>query len=181
MKSFVPAAAVVTALSLTAAPAFAQVYTADSQRAYEDCKKTDRNNQILGGIVGGLVGGVIGDKIEDGEGTIIGGAAGAYAGTRIANKDCSKLLVQDYGYVDPASTSVTYDQRTGQYVDTRTGAVVSGPNGSTTTQPTYSARSNTAVAGSVESAAPSGMVRVTDSRTGEVFFVSQADYDRYYR
>ncbi|MGB3455474.1 MAG: glycine zipper 2TM domain-containing protein [Litorimonas sp.] len=146
--------ALAAAMTLFAAPALAQVYTAESQAEYEACKKKDTQNQIIGGVVGGVLGGFLGDKIEKGEGTVIGGAAGAYAGTRVANKDCEALLVRD----DFADYGTGYE--------TQTTTVV-------TTEP------RSEVAGAV-TYAPTGMVRVEDDN-GRVFYVSQADYDRYYR
>ena len=174
----------IAALSLTllaAAPAVAQTYTLESQAAYEECKTKDTEGQVLGAVVGGLLGGVIGNEVEKGEGTVIGGAAGAYAGTRVANKDCEALLVptydtaynEDYGIPDEY---LTYDAASGRYIDNRTGEYVEPLPG------TYDVRATprTSVAGAVERT-PNGMVRVTDPETGAVAYVSQADYDRYYR
>ena len=174
----------IAALSLTAmaaAPAIAQTYTLESQAAYEECKTKDTEGQVLGAVVGGVLGGVVGNEIESGEGTVLGGAAGAYAGTRVANKDCEALLVptyetaynEDYGISDEY---LTYDVASGRYIDNRTGEFVEPIEDS------YTVRSNprTSVAGAVETT-PNGMVRVTDPETGAVVYVSQSDYDRYYR
>lgn len=165
-------AALTGALCLSAAPAMAQYttsqYTATSLAAFEDCKKKDTEGQVLGAVLGGVLGGVVGNEVEKGEGTVIGGAAGAYAGTQVANKDCQKLLVPQT-QVDAYNQSeyTTYDVRSGQYIDTRTGAVV-------TTTPR-----EPVVAGAIDTRTE-GMVRVTDD-AGNVFYISEDDYRRYYR
>ena len=68
----------------------------DNNRAYEDCKKSDTQNQVLGGAVGGSLGAILGNEIGDDEGAVIGGLAGGTAGVAIANKDCSKFEYDRY-------------------------------------------------------------------------------------
>lgn len=143
-------AAVAFAATATAS-ASAQTYTPESQRAYEACKRADTQNQVLGGVIGGLAGGLLGNEIEKGEGTLLGGAAGAYAGTRVANKDCESRLV-------PATRS--YNGRTSTYTNTQT-----LPAYQDSTRSSY----NTG----------NGMIRVEEN--GRVFYVSQSDYERFYR
>ena len=169
-RSIMKIAAVTGIASMAAAPALAQnsmsQYTAASVAAYEQCKTKDTEGQVLGAIVGGVLGGVLGNEVEKGEGTVIGGAAGAYAGTQVANKDCESRLV-------PLTTATydsrftRYDARTGEYYDTRTGAAV-------TATPRDSE-----VAGAFTTS-PDGLVRVTDDN-GRTFYVSQSDYERYYK
>tara|TARA_R110002020_G_scaffold337825_4_gene553252 strand:+ start:2112 stop:2753 length:642 start_codon:yes stop_codon:yes gene_type:complete len=81
-------------------------------QAYEDCKKSDTENQILGAIVGGSLGAVVGNEVGDDEGAVVGGLAGGTAGTAIANKDCEKLLDQ-YNRYDRSAVrgEIAYDDR----------------------------------------------------------------------
>jgi len=88
------AAAALTAATFTA-PAIAHAGNYSSYNSsYEDCKKSDTEAQIIGGVLGALAGGVFGSNVAGGgvqdEGTALGAAAGAAAGIAIANKDCKK-------------------------------------------------------------------------------------------
>ena len=96
MKTFtrtrlLAAAALTAATFTTPAIAYAGNYSSSS---YEDCKKSDTEAQIIGGVLGALAGGVLGSNVAGGgvqdEGTAIGAAAGAAAGIALANKDCKK-------------------------------------------------------------------------------------------
>jgi len=85
-----------------------------SSNSYEDCKRSDTEAQIIGGVLGALAGGVLGNNIAGGgaqtEGSVIGVAAGAAAGIAIANKDCKKRTgvyttrTSDRGYATPRRT-----------------------------------------------------------------------------
>lgn len=83
------------------------------QTAYEDCKKSDTQNQVLGAVVGGSLGAVLGNEVSGDEGAVIGGLAGGTAGVAIADKDCEQYKTRPY--VQPHTTSlqtrevVTYD------------------------------------------------------------------------
>lgn len=174
--------AVLSLTALAATPALAQTYTLESQAEYEECKQKDTEGQVLGAVVGGLLGGALGNEVESGEGTVIGGAAGAYAGTQVANKDCEALLVptyetaynEDYGIPDEY---LTYDAASGRYIDNRTGEFVEPIQSNS-----YAIRADqrTSVAGALETN-PNGLVRVVDPETNAVIYVSASDYERYYR
>ena len=159
-----------------ATPATAQQtygnYTPASIADYEACKKADTQNQILGGVIGGLAGGLLGNEIEKGEGTVIGAAGGAYAGSRLLNKDCeSRLVPQEAGYGQTTTITNTqtlpavernaegYYDGNGNYVLARDGAPYEANRSTYTTD--------------------TGMVRVEED--GRVFYVSRSDYDRFYR
>ena len=87
-------AAAALAVATFTAPAIAHAGNYSSNNAYEDCKKSDTEAQIIGGVLGALAGGVFGSNVAGGgvqdEGTALGAAAGAAAGIAIANKDCKK-------------------------------------------------------------------------------------------
>lgn len=69
---------------------------------YERCKKSDKENQIVGGIIGAIAGGVLGSEVAgrgDGtEGAIIGAIAGATAGAAIGDdsRNCRKETGRAY-------------------------------------------------------------------------------------
>ena len=83
-------AAVILAAASVGLPTMAQAgnYSTTSHR-YEECKKSDTESQIIGGVLGAVLGGVAGSEIagrgDRNEGTAIGAAAGAAAGIAIAN------------------------------------------------------------------------------------------------
>lgn len=191
--NFTRFSAVSTIAVLMAAPAAAQYvdgqYTVESRAAYEDCKSSDTQNQILGAVVGGVVGGVVGNEIEEGEGTAIGAAGGAYAGTQIADKDCEDHLRRDHDARTDlrARTAIGTQRRT--FYDANDQRVITDEYGRV-----ISVSPRTDVAGAVaydvstryeyvdESRYDNRtMVRLRDTATGNLFFVNRADYDRYYR
>jgi uncharacterized protein YcfJ len=72
---------------------------------YNECKKKDKDNQLVGGLLGAVAGGVIGSQVAGrGErtelsvlGAVIGGAAGA--GIADDNRNCRKEVQRTtYGY-----------------------------------------------------------------------------------
>ena len=169
--------AVAGLVSAVALPAAAQTYTSSgvvyqgNTAAYEECERKDNDDQIIGAVAGGLLGGFLGNEIEKGEGTVIGGAAGAYAGAKIADKNCDRFNGPEYR--QPVYSQNTYGQTTYTQPAYRTDAY--GRTVVTTNVPAPQ------VAGRVETRTTGGMVLVTDAQTGQRFYVSQADYDRYYR
>ncbi len=67
---------------------------------YDDCKRSDTNNQVIGGLLGAVAGGVIGSQIagrgDRKEGTVIGGVLGSVAGVGIGNdqRHCTQEAIQ---------------------------------------------------------------------------------------
>ena len=110
---------VLAAAGMTAAAALAPVSA--SATDYYDCKRSDKDAQVVGGLVGGLLGAVAGHEIagygETTEGAVIGGLIGAAAGAGIADdrRNCTEELQghrnADYrgGYAVPASTTYGAD------------------------------------------------------------------------
>ena len=84
------------ALAAIATPSFAAA-NSYSNTAYETCKRSDTENQVLGGVLGAVAGGVFGSQVAGNgartEGSALGAVLGAVAGSQIANKDCRKTTV----------------------------------------------------------------------------------------
>jgi len=68
--------------------ASAQTYQ-NANTLYDDCKRSDSNNQVLGGVLGAVAGGLIGSRVagrgDRNEGALIGGVLGSVAGVGIGN------------------------------------------------------------------------------------------------
>lgn len=83
-------AALLLAAATVGLPAMANAQT--SSYRYDECRKSDRESQLIGGAIGALAGGVAGSQIagrgDKTEGSLIGAAIGAAAGATIADKDC---------------------------------------------------------------------------------------------
>ena len=108
------------ALGATAALALAPGASAQSYD-YNDCKRSDKDAQVVGGLVGGLIGAVAGHEIagrgDTTEGAVVGAIAGAAAGAAIGDdrRNCSEEvygvrdadLRREAGYRDAA----IYDAR----------------------------------------------------------------------
>ncbi|CAM3630241.1 hypothetical protein [Litorimonas haliclonae] len=99
-----------TLAALIAMPALASAQDRYENRAYEDCKRSDTQNQVLGGAVGGSLGAISGNEIGDDEGAVIGGIAGGTAGVAIADKDCSRFEYDRYDRRDVRG-DVIYNDR----------------------------------------------------------------------
>ena len=105
------AAALLAAVTFTLpATASAQSSYYGSDRTYIECKKDDKDNQIVGGIIGAVAGGVIGSQVAGNgartEGSVLGAAIGAAAGAGIA--DDRRNCRTEAGYTRPN----TYSNRT---------------------------------------------------------------------
>ena len=107
------------ALGATAALALAPTASAQSYD-YHDCKRSDKDAQVVGGLVGGLIGAVAGHEIagrgETTEGAVVGALAGAVAGAAIGDdrRNCSEEVygVRDADLRDArAGTAAVYDAR----------------------------------------------------------------------
>jgi len=102
-------AAITLATLATPALVHAQNYqTAGS--VYNDCKRSDKNNQLLGGLLGAVAGGVIGSQIsgrgERTEGSVIGAVIGTAAGAGIGddNRNCTTEVRRISGQSYSANT-----------------------------------------------------------------------------
>ena len=110
---------VLAAVGLTAAAALAPQASAQSYD-YHECKRSDKDAQVVGGLVGGLVGAVAGHEIagrgETTEGAVIGALAGAALGAGIGDdrRNCSEEV---YGVRDADLRTSRYE--TGYYGDGR--------------------------------------------------------------
>lgn len=104
-------AALVTAISF-AAPATAQAQSYN--HTYVDCKRSDTDNKIAGGVIGAIAGGIIGSQVSGSgartEGSALGAALGAAAGAGIAGekRDCD-----EEAYYGTGSTYYTGQNRVG--------------------------------------------------------------------
>jgi len=105
------AMAVIATPSLAAANSYSNGYHGS---AYEACKRSDTENQVLGGVIGAVTGGVLGSQVAGNgarsEGSALGAVIGAVAGSQIANKDCKSRR----GYVSEsyhAPTQLGYPTR----------------------------------------------------------------------
>ncbi len=107
-------AAVILAAASVGLPTMAQAgHASTSNYRYEECKKSDTESQIIGGVLGAVLGGVAGSEIagrgDRNEGTAIGAAAGAAAGIALANKDCKKRAgIRPYSTSNNYSTNRNY-------------------------------------------------------------------------
>lgn len=98
------------------AAAQAQTYSSSAQH-YENCKKSDTSNQIVGGLLGAVAGGVFGSQVSGNgarsEGSAIGAVLGAAAGAGIAGdkRNCRQESAQVYasGYSGGSSYPTTYN------------------------------------------------------------------------
>jgi uncharacterized protein YcfJ len=94
--------AVAIAMAASVAPNVAVAGTYTSNSAYENCKRSDTENQILGGVIGAISGGVLGSQVAGNgartEGSALGAVVGAVAGSQIANKDCRSANHHRVGY-----------------------------------------------------------------------------------
>ena len=94
---------VLATLMLSAAAALAPTASAQSYD-YLDCKRADKDAQIVGGLIGAAIGGVAGSQVagrgERTEGSVIGALAGAAAGAGIADdrRNCTR---EEYATVRP--------------------------------------------------------------------------------
>ncbi len=118
------------AAALLAAVTFSLPTVAQAQsyqdRTYIECKKDDKDNQIVGGIIGAVAGGVIGSQVAGNgartEGSVLGAALGAAAGAGIADDRRNCRTEAGYAPVDRYSnrtygssyptTRTTYPTRT---------------------------------------------------------------------
>ena len=86
---------ILATLMLSAAAALAPAASAQSYD-YLDCKRADKDAQVVGGLIGAAIGGVAGSQIagrgERTEGSVIGALAGAAAGAGIADdrRNCTR-------------------------------------------------------------------------------------------
>jgi len=87
-------AALILAAATVGLPTTSYADQAKSSYGFDDCRVSDREGQILGGLIGAVAGGVAGSQIagrgDRTEGTAIGAALGAAAGVAIADKDCGR-------------------------------------------------------------------------------------------
>ena len=94
---------ILATLMLSAAAALAPTASAQSY-SYLDCKRADKDAQVVGGLIGAAIGGVAGSQIagrgERTEGSVIGALAGAAAGAGIADdrRNCTR---EEYATVRP--------------------------------------------------------------------------------
>ena len=112
LKTILAAAGMTAAAALAPATASAQSYD------YLDCKRSDKDAQVVGGLVGGLIGAVAGHEIagrgETTEGAVIGGLIGAAAGAGIGDdrRNCTREILgatraelrRETGYTVPSTT-----------------------------------------------------------------------------
>ena len=99
-----------SALLAFPATAAAQTYYGGDTRAqqYEECERSDTDDQVIGGLLGGALGGVLGNEIGGDTGAVIGGVGGAVAGAKIGDKNCEKRV---YGDRNTRYRSQTYQPR----------------------------------------------------------------------
>ena len=99
-----------SALLALSAAASAQTYYGGDYRTqqYEECERSDTDDQVIGGLLGGALGGVLGNEIGGDTGAVIGGVGGAVAGAKIGDKNCEKRV---YGNRDARYRSQTYQPR----------------------------------------------------------------------
>ena len=100
--------AVALAMAVIATPSLAAA-NGYQNTAYENCKRSDTENQVLGGVIGAVAGGVLGSQVAGNgarsEGSALGAVIGAVAGSQIANKDCKSRTVYNRDF---RSTSSVY-------------------------------------------------------------------------
>jgi|GEM_PF-1418334 len=110
------AAAVMVPATASAQSYNSGAYTSGSD--YLDCKRSDKDAQVVGGLVGGLLGAVAGHEIagrgDTTEGAVIGGLIGAAAGAGVGDdrRNCRKETRARTGYATNTGyrvpTSTTY-------------------------------------------------------------------------
>ncbi len=112
------AAALLAAVTFTLPTAAqAQTYGSSQHRAYTECKKDDKDNQIIGGVIGAVAGGILGSQVAANgartEGSVLGAAIGAAAGAGIGDdrNNCSS----EVGYARTGTTYSNYPSRTQTY------------------------------------------------------------------
>jgi len=107
---------ILAAVGMTAAAALIPAQASAQSYDYLDCKRSDKDAQVVGGLVGGLIGAVAGHEIagrgETTEGAVIGGLIGAAAGAGIGDdrRNCNREArsVGDYSttvYTVPTTTT----------------------------------------------------------------------------
>ena len=106
---------ILAAVGMTAAAALIPAQANAQSYEYLDCKRSDKDAQVVGGLVGGLIGAVAGHEIagrgETTEGAVIGGLIGAAAGAGIGDdrRNCTEEAyatgeVRTTGYTVPTTT-----------------------------------------------------------------------------
>lgn len=99
--------AVALAVAAIATPSVAAANNYHST-AYENCKRSDTENQVLGGVLGAVAGGVFGSQVAGNgartEGSALGAVIGAVAGSQIVDKDCKKRAYYNGNDYRPAKT-----------------------------------------------------------------------------
>ncbi len=106
LKNTKTLSAVALAVAVIGAPTLAHAGTYSSS-AYENCKRSDTEGQILGGVLGAVAGGVFGSQVAGNgartEGSVLGAVLGGAAGSQIANKDCrTRTVYSNESYHPPA-------------------------------------------------------------------------------
>ena len=108
--------AVALAMAVIATPSLAAA-NGYQNTAYENCKRSDTENQVLGGVLGAVAGGVFGSQVAGNgarsEGSALGAVIGAVAGSQIANKDCKSRTVynRDFRSTSPVYGTPVYKSR----------------------------------------------------------------------
>ena len=96
--------AVALAVAVIGAPSLA--HAGNYSSAYENCKRSDTESQVLGGVLGAVAGGVFGSQVAGNgartEGSALGAVVGAVAGSQIANKDCGSRSFRNDAYTTSA-------------------------------------------------------------------------------
>lgn len=96
--------AVALAVAVIGAPTLA--HAGNYSSAYENCKRSDTESQLLGGVLGAVAGGVFGSQVAGNgartEGSVLGAVLGGAAGSQIANKDCGTRSFRNEAYTTSA-------------------------------------------------------------------------------
>jgi len=104
---------ILAAVGMTAAAALAPVQASAQSYDYHDCKRADKDAQVIGGLIGAALGAVAGSQVagrkDRTEGSVIGAVAGAAAGAGIADdrRNCTKEE-----YATPVRGTTTYRRDT---------------------------------------------------------------------
>jgi len=109
-------AALALATATFTAPAIAHAgnYNEAGYR-YNECKKADKDNQLVGGLIGAIAGGVLGSQVSGNgartEGSVLGAVVGAAAGAGIAddNRNC-RQEVQRAAYGSQKTGNRSYNR-----------------------------------------------------------------------